>query len=352
MNLVERAKWIVDSGIEVHFARVKKSPTDTALSDVPTIKSWHITQNKRYVPITSALRVARYCKSADIDILLITDARDLSLAAWVKRFNKKVSTIYMQGMKLGMPKKGVFHTWRFNELNAWVSPLPYLQDQVKSWTRLKDSKSFCIPLGVDKNRVIATRSKEEMREDWMLNAEYVFGVLGRFDSQKGQKQVVQAFISAFEASDPVALILKGDPTIGEGEVYLHEVQEMISGYNRSHQIKVMPFDPHVSNFFAGIDTLVMASKSETYGMVTVEALHAGRFVIGTNSGGTPDILKSENVGELYEFGDIDGLATVMKSARLKIPDSVVIKDYANSRFSKEKEVISLLELFKNLTSRR
>ena len=53
---------------------------------------------------------------------------------------------------------------------------------------------------------------------------------------------------------------------------------------------------------------LMCSRLEAFGRVTVEYLRRGRPVIGTRSGGTPEIVEDGVAGLLYDPGDIQGLA--------------------------------------------
>ena len=48
-----------------------------------------------------------------------------------------------------------------------------------------------------------------------------------------------------------------------------------------------------------LDMFILASHSETYGMVTIEAMASGVPVIGTAAGGTQDIIQSEENGLLF-----------------------------------------------------
>jgi glycosyltransferase involved in cell wall biosynthesis len=52
-------------------------------------------------------------------------------------------------------------------------------------------------------------------------------------------------------------------------------------------------------FYRSIDIFALSSQKETYGMVTIEAMAAGLPIVATNSGGTVEILKSGELGLLY-----------------------------------------------------
>ncbi len=56
------------------------------------------------------------------------------------------------------------------------------------------------------------------------------------------------------------------------------------------------------------NTLVMGNTNEAFGRVTVEALTAGRPVVGANSGGTAELVHHGVDGLLFRPGDAADLA--------------------------------------------
>jgi glycosyltransferase involved in cell wall biosynthesis len=60
------------------------------------------------------------------------------------------------------------------------------------------------------------------------------------------------------------------------------------------------------------NVVLMCSDAEAFGLVTVEALKSGRPVIGTRSGGTPEIVSDGVNGLLYEPGNAEQLAAALR----------------------------------------
>ena len=56
----------------------------------------------------------------------------------------------------------------------------------------------------------------------------------------------------------------------------------------------------------------MASKAETFGMVTIESMAAGTPVIGSNAGGTPELLDDGKRGILFETMNAESLSEAIK----------------------------------------
>jgi glycosyltransferase involved in cell wall biosynthesis len=80
----------------------------------------------------------------------------------------------------------------------------------------------------------------------------------------------------------------------------------------------------------------MCSASETFGMVTIEALARQIPIIGTNTGGTPELLANGSYGKLYEPGNHRQLAQALNSLEnWPMPSPSQLKSYRQSKALKE-----------------
>lgn len=57
-----------------------------------------------------------------------------------------------------------------------------------------------------------------------------------------------------------------------------------------------------------VDIEIVSSKQEAFGKITVEAMMGQIPVIGSNSGGTKELIKHNQNGLLFESGNADDLA--------------------------------------------
>ena len=62
----------------------------------------------------------------------------------------------------------------------------------------------------------------------------------------------------------------------------------------------------------GSHAVVNCSRHEAFGRVTVEGMLAGRPVVGARSAGTAELIRNEENGFLYEPGDVEGLAAILR----------------------------------------
>ncbi|MBI1837875.1 MAG: glycosyltransferase family 4 protein [Flavobacteriia bacterium] len=78
--------------------------------------------------------------------------------------------------------------------------------------------------------------------------------------------------------------------------------------NLESQVIFHSFNNQITDYYHAIDGLINATNSETVGMTTIEALAFGLPVIGSNSGGTKEILENGKYGLLFEPNNESDLA--------------------------------------------
>ena len=109
-------------------------------------------------------------------------------------------------------------------------------------------------------------------------------------------------------NDQYHVVLLGEPTLNEGQNYYEKMTSLITANHLDDRVHILPFMNNPSLFYKAIDWLVMATKAETFGMVTIESIAAGRPVLGSDAGGTPELLQNETAGRLFESQNSNDLA--------------------------------------------
>lgn len=98
------------------------------------------------------------------------------------------------------------------------------------------------------------------------------------------------------------------------------------------------------------NALVLASASETFGVILVEALATGLPVVSTRCGGPEEIVE-EGLGLLVDRDDEEALAEAMMSMTARCYSERELRDRAMSRFSLEAVARRLLDVYSTITIR-
>ncbi|MBN1634513.1 MAG: glycosyltransferase family 4 protein [Ignavibacteria bacterium] len=263
---------------------------------------------KKYYDIFKAKKIANFILKNNIGILICGDNNDLNFASLVRMFcGNKIKLIYLQQMQIGIKKKDLFHNITHSKVDEWVTPLEYLKKQALERTNVKSEKIHIIRYGIEFEKFLDMKDKTEARKIMKLpEKSFIIGMLGRIDRLKGQGFLIEYMNNkGRKTGDGLYLVISGEPTKNEPETYFNELKEKVSKYNLTDSIIFTGNLDNVTDFFSAIDLFVMASESETYGLVTIEAMMSGTPVIGTNAGGTPELLKFGEYGILYEPGNME-----------------------------------------------
>lgn len=145
-------------------------------------------------------------------------------------------------------------------------------------------------------------------------------ISGRISESKGQIELIKALGKLYkEGIENFHLYI-----VGTGDDYdVKELHNTIKREGIVGKISLLGFRKDVYNILSNIDIVFVCSRAEAFGRVTVEAMLSGCLVIGTNSGGTSELIEDRLHGLLYEPGNIDDLCNKVK---------IVMKDIDKARY--------------------
>jgi len=159
----------------------------------------------------------------------------------------------------------------------------------------------------------------------LQNRTFVIGSVGRLSKEKGHKHLIRA--CRFLKTKNWKLILVGDGPMKK------ELQELSRSLGIDDKVEFTGGVSDVRPYLEQIDAFVLPSISEGLSLAVLEAAAAGNFIIATNVGGVPEIIKDRETGLLIKPKSIEQLVdrlnwvlenveTSQKMA-LKLQDNVV-----------------------------
>lgn len=192
-------------------------------------------------------------------------------------------------LMLGLSKKIVL-----NSLSVW-----------QKWERVLGSeRKLCLLYNVV-NSPVFDLDKHETNRHIAKN----FLMLGQISRAKGHLLAIETIVQLRDEYPEINLDIIGSVT---DESYLMVLHNKIETNNASHYIKVKPPVNNPFDIFHNYKALLMCSRMEAFGRVTVEAMKAGLPVIGFNSGGTKEIINHNRNGALVEVPFKENLGPVIK----------------------------------------
>jgi glycosyltransferase involved in cell wall biosynthesis len=174
----------------------------------------------------------------------------------------------------------------------------------------------------------------------------LLGVMS-LDSNKDPFCLLRAFVELRKEVPGACLIL-----VGAGPLRA-SVQNFVQANGLSHRVILR--DPCNRDEVARLmrescDILVSSSRSETFGVVLVEALASGKPVVATRSGGPESIIRHRWLGRLCPAGDPAALCRALADAIAGLPGFEVerIRAHAAATYSYENLAGRLREQYEQL----
>ncbi len=123
--------------------------------------------------------------------------------------------------------------------------------------------------------------------------------VGTLCALKGQMDAVQAVSMLSKGGEEVTLDLVG----GGDPQYAADLKRTVRESGVGHLVRFRGPVENAFPFVQRADAALICSRSESFGRATVEAMLAGKPVIGARRGGTEELIREDFNGLLYEPGD-------------------------------------------------
>jgi len=313
MNVLHFLRWMRTRGWEAVFygnpaTRIYRQAFDSGMIVRSVISCRH------FGDFINAWRLARLVRQDNVRGLIVHRSSDLFLGAMARRFSKeKTRLIFCQHMHIGKDKKDPYHAWLYRQIDAFVTPVTWLAERVLEKTSVLPEHLHIIPHGIEIERfTVGKPSREAARHRFGLPSDaWVAGLIGRLDPKKGQDIAIRAIAALHQSGHHPHLLLVGDQSFDQGDEYVQGIHRLVDALHLRDYVHFSPHQTDVEWAYAALDVFVLASKSECYGMVTIEALVSGLPVIGTNDGGTISLIDHGRNGLLVEPRNVDALAAAL-----------------------------------------
>lgn len=167
-------------------------------------------------------------------------------------------------------------------------------------------------------------------------------VVGSIGASKRQEEAIRAVALLGEQGVRTELLI-----VGEGDPrYEKLLRDRVVELGVGDRVTFLGQLDSAHSVIAGADAVVHCSRHEAFGRVTVEGMLAGKPVVGARSAGTAELIRDGETGLLYEPGNVDQLAAVLKRL-IDDPDEAqrlgeTARTWARSRFTEDRFADDLL----------
>ena len=179
--------------------------------------------------------------------------------------------------------------------------------------------------------------------------------VGRIQPLKGVDVAVRALAALGDRG--ARLLVVGGPSGPDGECEVERLHALVAGLGLEGRVRFVPPQPHhlLSTYYRAADVCLVPSRSESFGLVALEAAACGTPVVAADVGGLRTIVDDGRTGFLVEGRDPDAFAA---SARRLLDDDDLARRMSAAgadrarRFTWSTSAARLRRLYADLGARR
>lgn len=173
-------------------------------------------------------------------------------------------------------------------------------------------------------------------------------IIGSLDPGKGQDEAIAALAELVRRGINAHLLIVGDGS----RRFREKLHKQIMQMGLEEYVKFTGYIRAPLQFMQEVDAILVCSRWEAFGRITVEAMLAGKAVIGSANGGTAELIKDGKTGLLYQHGNhlqlADKIQFLYENPETRLELGGAARQWASGRFTKERYVRDLFELFEQV----
>lgn len=306
--------------------------------------------------ICSVKKISKFLKKYKFDCVYINDSTN-TFGYLIAQKMKLPFLWHFRSYDFRIKRYMVFEKkLRNNPKGKYIVISNAMKDYMINIRKLSEKDISLVFNGIENQSVLSIkRWSDRVKEDEKIHCVEC----GAISESKGQIDAVKAFaILKKRGIKNCILHIAGSEECKGRNSYINQLRDIIEENELQNMII---FEGEVKNMVElrkKMHIELVCSVCEAFGRVTVEGMQAGLIVIGSNTGGTLDIIEDGYTGYLYEQGNAESLADKIqkvieeKEITEKIVKTGYIRAYKNFSIEKNVEKInSLLKEVENISKR-
>ena len=237
----------------------------------------------------------------------------------LRGISSKAKVIQQNHVWISHSKKDPIHWLTHKTLDEiWCSSEPAKRD-IERYLPVAPDKVQIIRYGRDLDIVNQFADRTSARRELGLNENgLALGAIARIDKAKGIWELLNAAIRVIESGVDLDLVIIGGPTLSDPAAiaFAEKVEKSLRALKPETRAKIH-MTGNIANagrLLKAFDLYAQVAYKETFSLALLDAQLAGLPVIGTDSGGTPEVVKLNQTGWLAKPEDIDSLELAIRKA--------------------------------------
>ena len=297
-HLADLANALAQRGHEVFAALIPASPVRALLTSVPRQNILELPM-RNSLNLATAMKLSRFVRARDIEIVHAHVARDYPLAALAMR--KSHARLILTRHVL-FPLHGIHRL----TLRRTARVIAVSQAVAESLHSIFDpDKIVTIHNGIDLAKFDSSDGSRGTPGKRRV------GTAGHLAPIKGHEDFVRAAANVIQSQPDIEFAIAGEDKSPSRENRA-ALKKLISELRVADSVKLIGWVDDMPQFLSSLDLFVSAARSEPFGLAIVEAMAAGVPVVATASEGARETINDEQSGRLVAIGDVGSLSRAIE----------------------------------------
>src|SRR5436190_5533696 len=295
-HLADLANALAQRGHEVFAALSPASPVRAMLSSLPTENIIELPM-RNSLNLATAMKLSRFVRANDIEIVHAHVARDYPLAALATGRSKARLVLTRHVL---FPLRRI-HRLTLRRTSHVIAVSQAVADSLTSQSVFEAKKIVTIHNGIDIARFESVDARRAAPKKLRV------GTAGHIAPIKGHEDFVRAAALIIQKRPDIEFVIAGDDKSQSHENRI-ALENLIHELRLVEKVRLIGWITDMPAFLATLDLFVSSARSEPFGLAIVEAMAAGVPVLATASEGAREIIDDDSSGRLVPIGDITSLA--------------------------------------------
>jgi glycosyltransferase involved in cell wall biosynthesis len=287
-----------------------------------------------FSPLTT-LRIARFLKKNDIDVLICNFNKDVRVAGLAAKLVGKTIVLARHGVLLC--KNKLKHRLTLQNLtDGIITNTQSIKNTYASYGWFTEDFVRLIYNGVDNKSAITA-----FEFAGVYPQKKIIFAAGRLTTQKGFDYLIESAAILKKERNDLVFIVAGD---GNQRRILNE---MIAGQKLTDCFRLIGHIDNIDPYLKGADLVVLSSIFEGMPNVLLEAMAVGKAVVATDVNGVRELVIHGQTGEIVPAQNSQALAGAIKKV-IDLPD--LLKQYGKAGYERVRQQFTVSQMIDNLES--
>lgn len=239
-------------------------------------------------------------------------------------------------------KGNALSRWKYGQVDRFICASELIRTMLLN-DGVPPERAVTVHEGIDLQHVAAAPPLNVHEEFWLPHDAPVVGNVAALVPHKGQRHLIgAAAIVVREVPDARFVIA------GEGELRA-ALERQIREHHLEKHVFLAGFRPDALSLLKSVDLFVMSSVTEGLGTSILDAMACGKAVVGTRTGGIPEVVVDGETGLLVLPRDDQALAAAIvrlltdPDLRRRLGEAGLVR--VRERFSAERMVLDTIGIY-------